>query len=626
MYADAKTTTANDGNRTTHLLQDLRVHVKTLSQISLTTTERHEIVNNLWDVVFSVAECFVFGLYPLQNSEEKQFLSFLKELCEKEPSSHLATITIPFITTNIASTSFSVEHSFVLSSLSQKLLSQHFELMERNNDTTSKYYEQDSIISGQINRLAFGAILVNLESIQIAGDVLAELNTRSPSSKRGKRELSVSFATTPARAANIDGSPAQQLSIISEEITPPPNSVHRKSLSFAEKENRFSATVSPLSYYFQDIQKESERSSQLLPPSPLFTKSSSSSAKGGSAAGVSSNSFQDSDSNIVHRRVTSKPKHSNTLSGIILDESRQDYEGSISGPPSENSAIQSAAKIEGSLADIPLYECYFSDVVLKSGEIQAPRISSRVYMPKLNLHYDVYEPGTRDSDACFSCNYKFDGIFFRPRFCYYSGGYFCSRCHINEKSIIPGRVVHLWDFELYPVCNLAKEVIMNIASTPVLNIEEMDPERFNRTDTLKQSKALRNCIYRCNDYISTCQHSETLAAFLGDRLYMLFSPNEYALVDLVDLVKGHLIPHLTYVAQHFQDHILNSCEGCKNKGDYCEICHSGSLLFSFQTESTSQCLGCGSFLHRHCLNSVRKCLKCDRLQKRRNRSQLLDLK
>ena len=33
------------------------------------------------------------------------------------------------------------------------------------------------------------------------------------------------------------------------------------------------------------------------------------------------------------------------------------------------------------------------------------------------------------------------------RLCDYTGLFFCTKCHWNETMIIPGRIIHNWDFE-----------------------------------------------------------------------------------------------------------------------------------------------------------------------------------
>lgn len=50
----------------------------------------------------------------------------------------------------------------------------------------------------------------------------------------------------------------------------------------------------------------------------------------------------------------------------------------------------------------------------------------------------------------------------RPRFCAYTGQLFCASCHTNDTAVLPARVLHHWDFSLYPVSQLAKAFLDSI--------------------------------------------------------------------------------------------------------------------------------------------------------------------
>lgn len=50
----------------------------------------------------------------------------------------------------------------------------------------------------------------------------------------------------------------------------------------------------------------------------------------------------------------------------------------------------------------------------------------------------------------------------KPRFCEYTGQFFCLTCHTNDTAVLPARVLHHWDFSLYPVSQLAKAYLDSI--------------------------------------------------------------------------------------------------------------------------------------------------------------------
>ena len=73
--------------------------------------------------------------------------------------------------------------------------------------------------------------------------------------------------------------------------------------------------------------------------------------------------------------------------------------------------------------------------------------------PLLKLVLDIQRPGgLADQDwRCFDCAARMeDGFMYRARYCEYTGMYFCRNCHDNSASVIPARVLHHWDFGLYP--------------------------------------------------------------------------------------------------------------------------------------------------------------------------------
>jgi len=50
----------------------------------------------------------------------------------------------------------------------------------------------------------------------------------------------------------------------------------------------------------------------------------------------------------------------------------------------------------------------------------------------------------------------------KPRFCEYTSQLFCASCHTNDTVVLPAKVLHHWDFSLYPVSQLAKAYLESI--------------------------------------------------------------------------------------------------------------------------------------------------------------------
>lgn len=61
----------------------------------------------------------------------------------------------------------------------------------------------------------------------------------------------------------------------------------------------------------------------------------------------------------------------------------------------------------------------------------------------------------------------------KPRFCSYTGQLFCALCHTNDTAVLPARVLHHWDFSLYPISQLAKAYLDSIFDQVMINLNCM---------------------------------------------------------------------------------------------------------------------------------------------------------
>ncbi|ORC93319.1 uncharacterized protein TM35_000011960 [Trypanosoma theileri] len=77
------------------------------------------------------------------------------------------------------------------------------------------------------------------------------------------------------------------------------------------------------------------------------------------------------------------------------------------------------------------------------------------------------------------------------RFCYYTGMYYCTRCHTGKKSIIPARVLHSWDFEPKPVCNEALDFLELQRDRPLYFISAVNPSLYHHVQLLYMLRFMR---------------------------------------------------------------------------------------------------------------------------------------
>jgi hypothetical protein len=70
------------------------------------------------------------------------------------------------------------------------------------------------------------------------------------------------------------------------------------------------------------------------------------------------------------------------------------------------------------------------------------------------------------------------------RFCEYSGRWYCRQCHLNERSVIPARILQAWDFGQYRVSVRAKEFLGTIWDEAVFDVEVFNSSLYGRVKAL----------------------------------------------------------------------------------------------------------------------------------------------
>ncbi|KAL9239609.1 hypothetical protein vseg_013917 [Gypsophila vaccaria] len=202
----------------------------------------------------------------------------------------------------------------------------------------------------------------------------------------------------------------------------------------------------------------------------------------------------------------------------------------------------------------------------------------------------------------------------KPRLCEYTGQLFCSSCHQNETAVLPGRVLHHWDFTSYPVSQMAKSYLDSIVDKPMLCVSAANPFLFSKVPTLLHIVGVRRKIGTMLSHIR-CTYRRSVYRKLGYRKYLLETNDFFALRDLVDLSKGAFaaLPSiLEAVLKKMQEHITELCLECCDNGLPCGARHAcsnpSSLIFPFQEEQEIQrCKSCTSVFHKDCYTKLAEC-------------------
>ncbi|KAL9275553.1 Pleckstrin homology domain-containing family M member 3-like protein [Drosera capensis] len=202
----------------------------------------------------------------------------------------------------------------------------------------------------------------------------------------------------------------------------------------------------------------------------------------------------------------------------------------------------------------------------------------------------------------------------KPRLCEYMGQLFCSSCHTNDMAVLPARVLHNWDFNEYPVSQLAKSYVDSVIDQPVLCVSAVNPFLFSKVPTLLHVSGIRKKIGAMLPYVH-CPFRSTIYRGLRSRRYLLESNDFFALRDLIDLSKGAfaaLPVILDTVLKKIEEHITEQCLVCCDAGIPCgarQACDDpSSLIFPFQEEQSIQrCETCKSVFHKHCFERLLAC-------------------
>eukprot|EP00760_Papus_ankaliazontas_P035866 PhM_4_TR8057/c0_g1_i1/m.53631 len=255
-------------------------------------------------------------------------------------------------------------------------------------------------------------------------------------------------------------------------------------------------------------------------------------------------------------------------------------------------------------------------------------ISSEVSRPR--TEEDRHVLIMQQSACCKSCLGRLPANVNRAMFCNYMGSYYCPRCHIGIKMTIPARVLHLWDFEEYPVCNDAAAFLEGTWSQPFIAVDAINPSLFENVVGMKLSRQLRQQI---GIIVEACRDCPTFMAALQphkEYFYLLEDNGMYCMSDLESLRKCPLVlpgeqqpkdpkttasclatsEHITQLkalrttcVQHTMHQCTSVC-GDKTRR-ICAVCNDLTrILFIYDITNVVMCSECGRFYHAACVRKT----------------------
>jgi hypothetical protein len=180
--------------------------------------------------------------------------------------------------------------------------------------------------------------------------------------------------------------------------------------------------------------------------------------------------------------------------------------------------------------------------------------------PEVGLSMQLYR--------CAECKVQLmnSQFYLEPRKCHYSGLYFCKTCHWNNYSIIPGNIIHNWDFEQQPVSRQSLQIIRLFYERPVIKLEELNPKLFVFVQKLGNIRQKRHNLMELKRYLDVCKfalNDKLIDNTVGTRRYMLQNSDYYSLYDLVCVENCSLQEYLQNAFHILKKHIMSCLVSCK---------------------------------------------------------------
>jgi len=192
----------------------------------------------------------------------------------------------------------------------------------------------------------------------------------------------------------------------------------------------------------------------------------------------------------------------------------------------------------------------------------------------------------------------------KPRRCHYSGQLYCAQCHTRKTAIIPGKVIHRWDFQAYRVCDSVHTFLTNSHDDPLYDVGSLQPSLYTKIARLQACLALRSqlviigeVIRRCKDIRSSNSMDLTLHFFTESELY--------SLSELRRAGSGELVQELKVLRDECVKHILQTCALCRSRTvRRCAACSGDDQIYIFDTKNVIRCLHCKEAYHVPCFDVV----------------------
>lgn len=217
---------------------------------------------------------------------------------------------------------------------------------------------------------------------------------------------------------------------------------------------------------------------------------------------------------------------------------------------------------------------------------------------------------------CAACPKQIGFSFGKCKLCAFSGLYYCDRCHQDEDSVIPSRIIHNWDLTKRAVCRPALKFLNQIRNEPLINVRSVNESLYVHVEEMLRIARSREQLKLLGEYLFTCRSGalHEMSKRLDHRNYLLESPQAYSVTDLQQITEGIFEVFLQSLIHFASDHIYN-CDLCSQRGFICQICNKDDIIFPFEFDTTTRCTECKTVFHGPCKVGVPSCPRCVRRRK-----------
>ncbi|KAL7296016.1 hypothetical protein TKK_0010571 [Trichogramma kaykai] len=207
------------------------------------------------------------------------------------------------------------------------------------------------------------------------------------------------------------------------------------------------------------------------------------------------------------------------------------------------------------------------------------------------------------------------------RYCEYLGRYFCTGCHTNQVTFIPGKILTKWDFSRYPVSNFAYRLLDRMMDDPLFPVtKDLYSSLYRRSKQLHRTRLLRTQLFYFKDFLFNCRFAtKNQEALKRVPSHWLLETQIYSITDFTLVKSGALPTELDELVQSCWKHV-EQCILCQARGFVCELCNSKEVIYPWNLNRVVRCNTCGSCYHSDCVRGPidqLDCKKCNRLRERR---------